>query len=260
MQTLAQLTVLNETTFELVALYCCLVADCWGPDLIDQGMSIAAGGTYQMTDLEAGVYNLRAEFEGGYVEKWLGVTLVESEEETWRIEQPPEPATMTIENNSAEAIREINMRVSGTFPWGDDLLQENLSPGESFTIEDIEAGTYDFRILAEVGIGRVWSDVDLAEGAQETWSVDTMPAKLTVVNQSSEAAHSIFLREAGTSEWGNDLYNDPQNPWISSGGSYTVTGIEPGIYDLFVESFIGGWLVEDLEFDEGEEVVVGLQD
>lgn len=55
---------------------------------------------------------------------------------------------------------------------------------------------------------------------------------LEIANKSKTIIHHIFLSEVDAKNWGDDQLGDEDDDTIDPGGSYTVTDIEAGKYDL----------------------------
>jgi hypothetical protein len=73
------------------------------------------------------------------------------------------PASVTLINDSSTDICFFYVSPSDSDEWGDDRLGEDnvVSPGESFTVENVDPGTYDF--LARDCDG---NDLDTEEGVE----------------------------------------------------------------------------------------------
>ena len=55
---------------------------------------------------------------------------------------------------------------------------------------------------------------------------------LDIANKSKTTIHHIYLSAVGEKNWGDDQLGDEDDDTIDPGGSYTVSDIEAGKYDL----------------------------
>lgn len=71
-------------------------------------------------------------------------------------------STVTVSNESSYTIIEINLTPSYSDTWGPDLLGPDvLYPGESLTIDYVDCGAYDMRIVDHTGVECTFWDYDL---------------------------------------------------------------------------------------------------
>jgi hypothetical protein len=71
-------------------------------------------------------------------------------------------SSVTVYNDSDYVIVEINITPSYSDTWGPDYLGPDvLYPGDSLTIDDIDCGSYDMRIVDDTGVECVFYDYDL---------------------------------------------------------------------------------------------------
>lgn len=71
-------------------------------------------------------------------------------------------SSVTVINDSDYVIVEINITPSYSETWGPDYLGPDvLYPGDSLTIEYIDCGVYDMRIVDDTGVECVFYDYEL---------------------------------------------------------------------------------------------------
>ncbi len=132
--------------------------------------------------------------------------------------------------------------------WGDDRLGADNVIGayETFTITDIPVGMYDLRaddcdnntLVQQFGVEMTTAGV--------TWTISPNTVALTVINNSSYEVCYLYVSPSTSDEWGPDQLGESQT--IPSGTTFTLEGIEPGLYDLRAET-CGGDFVEEYEID-----------
>lgn len=83
------------------------------------------------------------------------------------------PATLMINNISAEPIHYIYMSPSAQNTWGPDLLGEStvLDVGQSFTIQNIVGGQWDVKIVDGSGNCKLFWNQSFASGGVYTLDV-----------------------------------------------------------------------------------------
>lgn len=73
---------------------------------------------------------------------------------------------------------------------------------------------------------------------------------LKVVNKSTKTIYHLYLSDASSDEWGDDQFGDNEDDTVAPGGSFTLTDIEPGKYDVKLVTKSGAECeVDDVEFD-----------
>jgi hypothetical protein len=176
---------------------------------------------------------------------------------------PPAPqpaggtASVQIVNQSGTTICYVYISPSTDTQWGDDQLGSGnvIAAGDSFTITDIPAGTYDFRaddcsgntLAEEYGV--------TLPGGPFTWTVSGTGSSggtgstggtggsgsLTVINSSSVTICYLYVSPSTDTSWGDDQLGSSV---IDPGQSFTITDIPFGTYDLRAEDCSGGNSVE----------------
>jgi hypothetical protein len=140
----------------------------------------------------------------------------------------PSGAMLEIINNSGTDVWYVYMSPSEADQWGEDWLEGHvIRDGETHTITDIPEGTYDVRAEDEnnEAIEIVWgADVE----GQMTWTITGL-SSLEVINESSDTIVHLYISPSDSETWGDDwLAGDT----IGAGGSYTVSDIPRGTYDI----------------------------
>ncbi|HEC24278.1 MAG TPA: hypothetical protein ENI95_15325 [Chloroflexi bacterium] len=148
----------------------------------------------------------------------------------------PAGATMIIENASAQTVCYVYVSPTSSDTWGDDQLGPDtvIGSGERFTLTDIPPGTYDLRATDCDG-----NNLDLRFGvvidaSGFTWTIATSSVSLTLENQSGALLCFLYISPTTDDTWG--LNQLPEGFRLSTGSTYTITGIPAGTYDLRVET------------------------
>ena len=80
---------------------------------------------------------------------------------------------LEVKNESKTKIMHLFMSAVDEQKWGEDQLGENdqdsIDPSDSYTIEEIEQGIYDLKIVAEDGSTCVLPHIRFAEG--KVWTI-----------------------------------------------------------------------------------------
>ena len=81
---------------------------------------------------------------------------------------------LEVQNNSKTKIVHLFMSGIDEQKWGEDQLGENdddtIDPADSYTIEDIEPGIYDLKVVAADGTTCVLSHIRFSAG--KIWTID----------------------------------------------------------------------------------------
>lgn len=134
------LFVINNSGLEICYLYVSpTTSDSWGDDQLGED-TIPSGSSYEIFDVPAGQYDLRAEACDGvnFAENY-GADLSSGDFE-WTI-TPGGPA-LTIVNSSDRSICEVYFSERTNPSWGIDRLEEELAPGDSVTYSEFEDGLH----------------------------------------------------------------------------------------------------------------------
>ena len=80
---------------------------------------------------------------------------------------------LEVKNESKTKIMHLFMSPIDVQKWGEDQLGENaqdaIDPNDSYTIEEIEQGIYDLKLVAEDGVTCVLPHIRFAEG--KVWTI-----------------------------------------------------------------------------------------
>lgn len=156
----------------------------------------------------------------------------------------PSTATLVLVNNSGVDIWYVFISPTTETTWGDDWLGADIIPaGSTYTFSNITPGMYDL-MAADSSQNPVASQMGVSLNGQYTWTVTGQGggdgggigggnATLTIINNSGVTIFYAYVSPSTSSEWGNDVLGASTIP---AGGSFTVTGIVPGTYDLKVEA------------------------
>jgi hypothetical protein len=157
---------------------------------------------------------------------------------------PPTPipvggstASLTVVNNSSQAVFYLYISPTTNSSWGDDQLGASTIPaGSSYTFTGLTPGSYDLKAEdSGHNIIQTWMGVSLTGSV--TWTLPSSggggsTASLTVVNNSGQAIWYLYISPTTNSSWGDDQLGVNTIP---AGSSYTFTGLTPGSYDLKAE-------------------------
>jgi hypothetical protein len=87
---------------------------------------------------------------------------------------------LEVRNESKTKIVHLYMSAVDQKNWGEDQLgaddQDTIDPEDSYTLEDIDPGVYDLKLVAEDGTTCVLSSVRFAEGKVWTITEDLLNA------------------------------------------------------------------------------------
>jgi hypothetical protein len=128
--------------------------------------------------------------------------------------------------------------------WGDNQLQSGkmIEGGSTFTLTDIPAGTYDLATqdCQGDGVAQEFGVEFTADGV--TWTLSTDTVELVLVNDSSATICYLYVSPSEAEDWGPDQFGE--DTVLDPGATFTLTGVEPGQYDMLVESCDGLTLEE----------------
>jgi hypothetical protein len=171
-------------------------------------------------------------------------------------------ASVVIVNQTNTTICYVYISPSTESTWGDDQLGASnaIAAGDTFTIDNIPAGTYDFRaddcssttLAEEYGI--------VLTGGLFTWTVSGTggtgstggtagtggAGSVTLINNSSQTVCYLYISPSSSSDWGPDQLGSDV---IGPGNSYSITNMPFGTYDLRAEDCSGNALAERFEVE-----------
>jgi hypothetical protein len=241
--TTGALSVVNGSSYTISELYVSPAsAATWGADQLSS--SIAAGGSFTLTDIPPGTYDFRAVASDGTT-FWQtdAVVITAGTTHTWTL-LPAQPTTgeLTVVNHHCVPIDELYVAPTSASVWGPNQLSGSVASGGSFTVSDIPAGQYD---LAAVGADGVhWEEyaITIAAGEAYSWSL-YMPSGtgcLEVQNGSSYAVAALYTPPSSEGctydAWGDELLGGQTIP---SGYAFTVSNLPAGYHDLAADA-VGG--------------------
>lgn len=139
------LTITNNTASTVCYVYISeTTSDQWGPDQLGEGNTIAAGATFDITDIPAGTYDLKAtDCDNTTLAEQYGVNLTGGDF-TWTLSA--NTAQLIVLNSSSQDICYLYLSPTNSDNWGPDQLGSQTIPaGQQFTLTGITPGVYDLR-------------------------------------------------------------------------------------------------------------------
>jgi hypothetical protein len=149
----AQLTIINNSGVTIFYAYISSSTSTeWGDDVLGAD-TIPAGGSFTITDIPEGTYDLKAEDSShNIIETQMGITL--SGEMEWTVTGAGggggggsgTGSTLTIVNNSGRDVWYMYIVPQNSAGWGNDQLGSDIiATGSSYSITNIPPGLYDIR-------------------------------------------------------------------------------------------------------------------
>jgi len=150
--------------------------------------------------------------------------------------QPPQPTpvptqempSLEITNNSGTDVVYVYLSPSQADRWGEDWLQGHvIHHGETYTIAEIPAGTYDVKAEDEnQEVIETWWNVEF--DGKMMWTILGV-ASLEVINDSPDTITDLYISPTEDETWGET--------WLSAdvidpGETYVVGSIPRGTYDI----------------------------
>lgn len=129
-----ELEIINESGRDIWYIYISQSdADSWGDDWL-QADVIAAGDSYVVTGIPAGVYDLQAEDENGEIIETIWEAEI-TESTFWTVVGG---GSLEVINNSTDIIAELYVSASDSDSWGDDQLGGvAIKSGGSYVVEGL---------------------------------------------------------------------------------------------------------------------------
>jgi hypothetical protein len=237
------LSVINSSSYTITAVYFSSTSASLGTD--ELAGSIAAGSSFDITDITAGTYYLRAVRASRNDTAYVPATvLADGQSYTWTLTDAnffggsTGNATVSVTNNSTTTVGWLYLSsISGTL--GTDQLGSDMLPvGNTFNVTSLPAGTYYFRAVHSELHDTAFKTITLTAGQTYTWTLTDAaftPAnggvrKFMVSNSSSFAVTAVYVSQSNTT-WGNNLLGSST---ISPGSSYTFSDLPQGYSNVKV--------------------------
>jgi hypothetical protein len=223
------LKVVNNYNFPITELYVASsTSSTWGANQLSA--PIPVGGSITLTDIPEGMYDLRAvASDAAYVENY-DVSITAGELFTWTLSPAPEATgSLKVVNNYNYPITELYVASSSSSTWGANQLSAPIPVGGSFTLTDIPEDTYDLAAVASDGAYVENYGVSITAGGLFTWTLSpAATGSLKVVNNYTYPITELYVASSTSTTWGSNQLTAP----IPVGGSFTLTNIPAGTYDL----------------------------
>ncbi len=188
------LEVTNNSSYTITQLYVSPSTDTiWGLNCLEN-YTIEPGANHRLSGILPGVYDMKASENSGRTTTRMGVTFEIGETVSWVVTDDDfsGAARLVVVNNSSYTIGYLFVSPSSDSTWGSNQLGTFvISPGDSFTIENIPDGIYDFLAVTlddQLEAGR--SMVVMESGAITTWTLtssDFSIAKIRVASNDRES-------------------------------------------------------------------------
>jgi len=149
----------------------------------------------------------------------------------------PTTGSLGITNNSSKTFEVAYLSLTTATTWGSDQLSTTISPGVTWTLTSITPGDYDLRVVFTDG--RDYEKWDISIVAGETYTLtltDTnIKGSLKIINNTLRTSSVVYLSLTTSIPWGSDQCTYIIGP----GETWTLTGITPDDYDLWVDFSTG---------------------
>ena len=182
------------------------------------------------------------------------------------LNQPAGPSTaskanLIVNNRTSADICTVNVSAAGSTGSGTEQLNGTRIPaGTTYTISGLATGQYDLTahdcagnaVAEDYGITLASGDFDWAINAPEVVNdtgsgTPSDTASLVIINKTGEALCVLYVRDAGTTDWGDNQLASGKT--IEDQSKFTLNNIPSGSYDLRVEACANGIYVEHLAAD-----------
>jgi hypothetical protein len=232
------LKVVNNYDYPITELYVASsTSSIWGGNQLSA--PIPVGGSLTLTNIPAGLYDLKAVgSDGAYVENY-DVSITAGGLFTWTLSPAPvATGSLKVVNNYNYPITELYVASSTSSTWGANQLSAPIPVGGSLTLTDIPEGEYDLRAVSSDAAYVENYGVSITAGGLLTWTLSPAPVatgSLKVVNNYNYPITELYVAGSTSSTWGANQLSAP----IPVGGSFTVTNIPAGNYDFLAYSSNG---------------------
>ncbi|NLE45055.1 MAG: hypothetical protein GX620_10070 [Chloroflexi bacterium] len=141
-----------------------------------------------------------------------------------------EQAAIEVINGSSSDVWHLYVSPTESDSWGADWLGDTIiAAGDSFVVANLPPGEYDLRAEGETGsvIGEQWS---FAVSGRETWVIGA-EGSVELINYSGTVVTDLYISPWTSDTWGDNWLDDDV---LAPDTSYTIEGIDSGIYDIQV--------------------------
>jgi hypothetical protein len=242
--------IVNNSTAAITTCYIVLAADTslWGANRLG-GTSIPAGGTRTIAGLVAGAYAVN-----------VGTATLKSATKTMAISGQTVSVTfsdsdfggadattnLTLVNSSTHSIWYFYVSPADSSTWGDERLGDVgiVSAGEQFVLPPLTAGVYSLRVETGDDLYAEAFDNPLSADSVYTWTITdamlkpiappTGAGSVRITNNTSYAIDQFYIWSIDSLSMGENRVG--ASGAIPAGGSFVVNDLEPGLYDLGIET------------------------
>jgi len=213
-----ELEIINESGREIWYVYISSSeADSWGDDWLEADI-ISVNGSYVLTGIPAGVYDLQVEDENGEVIETLWEVEI-SQDNFWTVVGG---GSLEVLNNSEDIIAELYVSPSDSDSWGEDWLGGvALKSGGSYVVEGLDNSVlYDVKATDADG-NTVESIYNVSIDGWYTWYV---------VGKMDLPSNAVLRFE--------DDFSDNRNNWGATAETDAVNYMKPenGEYCILIKS------------------------
>ncbi len=179
----------------------------------------------------------------------------ETTEEATRGSSSGDTLQITIENASPEDACAVYITASEQEDWGDNLLENTLSTGDSETFE-VEGGTiYDVEVdnCDDIAIATAW---EIGDSTTVQVGESGATTRLIVENATDTDICYLYISAPENEEWGGDQLGNMEQ--IPAGGQRMFFA-EPGVFDLNASDCEDNTLYEEYEVDLSSDMTWSVQ-
>jgi hypothetical protein len=162
--------VVNNYSYPITELYFSpQTSSTWGANQLTT--PIPVGGSFTLTGVPAGVYDLKAVASDGAYREQYDVSITAGSLYTWTLSATVSYGSLKVVNSYSYPVVALYVSSSTSTTWGVNQLTTAIPVGGSFTLTNIPQGMYDF--AADASNGASWERYDqwLGDGALFTWTL-----------------------------------------------------------------------------------------
>lgn len=162
---------------------------------------------------------------------------------------------ITIKNVSPEDVCAVYITPSEQENWGDDLLGNTLSTGDSETFDLDASAIYDVEVdnCDDIAIATAW-EIDASTTVQVGESGAT--TRVTLENATDTDICYFYISLPTNEDWGGDQLGNMEQ--IPSGG-LRMFFAKPGVYDMLASDCDDNTLLEEYEVDLSSDMTWTVQ-